>query len=1236
MWFRKRAVKTGLYAALAALAAFGIWACHLEAEEGAFLDVTADSSWTGFDSIKVVLADSDGKSLDTLFNGPLKDVDQLKHLQADDFDGGKVQIILVGYDGDTIVKSEIRHYDGETQSNTEPNTVVVTPIDTAKLEIQPNVLKLYKGGPKGQLAPSGAAWAGKTLAWTTSDASVATVAGGEVTPLRAGKAWISAEAPNKSKDSSEVTVVVDAPVIDAGPDTAVPLNASLSLKAYVAQEFGVVAAFKWSLDGDSAWDDSAAGLPAAKTSFTLPERQYPVAGVYVLRFYVRDGEGNEAVAKRSLTVSSQIPKITSLEKDWDISTGDSVAFSGKAEVNAGALKKFTWNYGDGTPEATGSLSGASATVNGGHRFAKAGTFKVTLSIEDDAGTPVSASVTVKATAKAVPKPPIANAGKDTSVLAGTVAHLRGSASDSDGTIAKYEWSIDGAAFAKTAGGDTDFVPAAEGQIRCILRATDNDGLTDEDTLFVTASKVVLKAPLADAGKDTSVLINTPAKLHGSATDADGTIAKYEWSIGGAAFVKTSSDTTFTPSAAGAVRCILRATDNDGLSDEDTLIVTVTKPAQKPPAADAGKDTSVQVNTKANLHGSATDADGSITKLEWSIGGAGFVAGPGDTSIIPVAVGSLRCILRATDNDGLTDLDTVDLTVTKTPPPVISAFTPAADTTISINDSVPFTLKIAGSVPLKSYSWDFTGDGTADETGTLVSANATLKTGRRYAAAGTYTVTFKVTDEGGEVQTRQVNVVVETDPPVANAGADTTVAAGTRVNLHGKVSDKLGKIVSTEWRIGAAVNFVAAVPESGFIAPGSGGVSINCLLRATDDDGLSDTDTVVVAVKKAVDANLSGLTLTPATALSPAFAPATLAYTGSLVEATASVTLTATAPGAGATIKVNGVTVASGSPSAAIAQGVGKNSPITIVVTAQDTSVKKTYTVTLTRVDATPPVAPTVTGSTPATTNKPTWTWTSGGGGNLNFRYRLDNSDLTTGATATTALTYTPPSGLTDGTHTLYVQETDTAGNWSASGKFAIVVQLGPVSWYKFDGTYADAGPNANTGVPSGSPAFVADASGAAGKAIAFNDLNAVINTGTAPMGVGNTFSVTLWVKLSSNTTLQYFVRTGGGGIGIASDGGSIAFAISTPSTNSASAVVTPGVWTHIVGTYDGTSIKLYKNGVLQATTSHPGTNSGNGNLSDTVLGFFNNDYWDGAMDDLRFYPRILTPAEITAIAGGTM
>lgn len=91
-----------------------------------------------------------------------------------------------------------------------------------------------------------------------------------------------------------------------------------------------------------------------------------------------------------------------------------------------------------------------------------------------------------------------------------------------------------------------------------------------------------------------------------------------------------------------------------------------------------------------------------------------------------------------------------------------------------------------------------------------------------------------------------------------------------------------------------------------------------------------------------------------------------------------------------------------------------------------------------------PNAPNVSCNEGASTSvrRPTWTWTSGGGNDpgVLYRFKLDNSDLTSGADMTTLLTYTPASDLSYATHTLYVQQANSGLSlWSPTGSYAVTI-----------------------------------------------------------------------------------------------------------------------------------------------------------------------------------------------------
>ncbi len=111
---------------------------------------------------------------------------------------------------------------------------------------------------------------------------------------------------------------------------------------------------------------------------------------------------------------------------------------------------------------------------------------------------------------------------------------------------------------------------------------------------------------------------------------------------------------------------------------------------------------------------------------------------------------------------------------------------------------------------------------------------------------------------------------------------------------------------------------------------------------------------------------------------------------------------------------------------------GKNR-IRIDTTVQSRAGFDTLLITL---DTIPPGRPTVSGTTPVRTRTPAWNWSSGLNGAGLFRFRLDNPDLST-ALATSETNFIPATDQAPGTHTLFVQERDVAGNWSQSGIRAI-------------------------------------------------------------------------------------------------------------------------------------------------------------------------------------------------------
>ncbi len=352
MWSRKPPLAAAFLAAWAA----GLLGCHLEPEEEAYLEVQADSTWLAYDSVSVLLADSAGRTLEVLRHGPLDSLEQIERLETRKYSGGRTLLVLIAYQDDLAVLRETRDYDGRSQTTVERKVEEglgeLNPGKAPRLDLGPDTLRLYRGGSTAALKPAPAGtWEGKILDWSTSDAGVAVVSRGVVTSVGPGTARIRSQSW-LAEDSVTVIVVTDAPVLLAGADTVVQAPATLAFRVKVTQEHGGIALFKWSLDGDTAWDDSLSGFPESQATLITDVRKFTLSGQYQLRFLVEDGEGNRTEASRNLTVIGPgVPQapIAFAGDDITAEVGTTVILSGSWSDPDGSFAVRQWLSGDGSP-----------------------------------------------------------------------------------------------------------------------------------------------------------------------------------------------------------------------------------------------------------------------------------------------------------------------------------------------------------------------------------------------------------------------------------------------------------------------------------------------------------------------------------------------------------------------------------------------------------------------------------------------------------------------------------------------------------------------------------------------------------------------------------------------------------------------------------------------------------------------------------------------------------------------
>lgn len=141
-----------------------------------------------------------------------------------------------------------------------------------------------------------------------------------------------------------------------------------------------------------------------------------------------------------------------------------------------------------------------------------------------------------------------------------------------------------------------------------------------------------KPPVVQAGPDQAITLPIDSVvLDGSSSkDPDGSIVEWKWKkiLGPSSYniVSANSEkTTVKNLTEGVYKFVLTVKDNGGLTSRDTIQITVTKstPANHPPVAYAGRDTTITLTSCSTgvvvtLDGrGSSDSDGIIVSYAWS-------------------------------------------------------------------------------------------------------------------------------------------------------------------------------------------------------------------------------------------------------------------------------------------------------------------------------------------------------------------------------------------------------------------------------------------------------------------------------------------------------------------------------------------------------------------------------------------------------------------------------------------
>ncbi|HEY6865394.1 MAG TPA: Ig-like domain-containing protein, partial [Burkholderiales bacterium] len=401
----------------------------------------------------------------------------------------------------------------------------------------------------------------------------------------------------------------------------------------------------------------------------------------------------------------------------------------------------------------------------------------------------------------------------------------------------------------------DWTGVAAGAYTLTAKATNDKGDSDVSapvSIVVDAlPSVALSAPAANA------VFNAPAAvtLSASASDADGTVSKVEF-FQGATLIGTAAGAPYTASwngaAPGVYALTATATDNLGFSTTSAPVRVILNAAPTVSVASPRADAKFNAPASIPLRAMATDADGSIVRVDFYqgqvlIGSAG--AAPFEFEWTSVAAGKYSVTAVATDDRGATSTSSA-VAVSVNAPPAVSITAPADGAVYLAPGTVAITASASdadGAVTKVEFFQGATLIGTA----TAAPYSVTLSG----LGSGTYPITAVATDDAGASTTSAVIAVrINAAPTVTLTkpadGAKFTAPAD--ITITASAADLDGNVAKVEFFRGdTLITTLTAAPYS-FTLTGvpQGAYSLTAVI--TDDLGaVTTSDPVSVTVNSGV-------------------------------------------------------------------------------------------------------------------------------------------------------------------------------------------------------------------------------------------------------------------------------------------------------------------------------------------------------------------------------------------------
>lgn len=300
-----------------------------------------------------------------------------------------------------------------------------------------------------------------------------------------------------------------------------------------------------------------------------------------------------------------------------------------------------------------------------------------------------------------------------------------------------------------------------------VTVTDAFGCMTSDAMTL----LVNPAPIADAGPDALLCRGGSTMLGGSPTAQGGTPPySYLWTPSSGLSATTTSNPTAAPTA--TTKYILALTDANGCTAYDSAVVTVFPK----PTADAGPDITICSGSGGTGLGGAPTARGGTAPYSYAWSPAAGLSSPSAANPIANPAVATTYMLIATDANGCSDTDVVEVTVNASP-----TADAGADLTLcsGASGTIGGAPTASGGTGPYTYLWSPT-------------RGLNSRTAANPVATPPATTAYRVvvTDANGCSDTAGVLITV-TPKPVVDAGSDAAICLGGSWRLGGSPTASSG-------------------------------------------------------------------------------------------------------------------------------------------------------------------------------------------------------------------------------------------------------------------------------------------------------------------------------------------------------------------------------------------------------------------------------------------------------------